>query len=164
MRRDKAHPVALGGLLAALAVVVMCLGGLIPVATYICPVLCCLMGSVVMMLCGRRVAWAWYPAVALLALLLGPDKEAAAVYVCFGFYPMVKPKIDSLPLSWLWKLLLFNGIAVLLYTVLIRLLGLEALLQEFRALDIGGWVLIVLLSNATFFLLDKLLGKRFIKR
>ena len=39
-RRSPAFAVALGGMLAALAVVIMCLGGLIPVATFVCPMLC----------------------------------------------------------------------------------------------------------------------------
>ena len=31
---------ALGGMLTAVAVVIMCMGSIIPVNTYICPVLC----------------------------------------------------------------------------------------------------------------------------
>lgn len=164
MRNLKAFPVAFGGVSAALAVVVMCLGGLVPVATYICPVLCCLLGNVVLRFCGNRIAWTWYPAVALLAVLLSPDKEAAAVFACFGFYPMVKLKMDKLPLSWLWKLLLFNLLAILLYAVVLRLLGMDSVTQEFQGIGLFGSILILLLGNATFFLLDKLLGKRFIKR
>ena len=70
---------ALGGVLAALAVVIMALGTLIPVATYVCPVLCMLLLQAVNKLCGSRVAWAWYGAVAILSMLLAPDKEKAAI-------------------------------------------------------------------------------------
>ena len=75
--------------MAALAVVIMCMGGIIPMATYVCPMLCSLLLAVVLRLTGRRIAWAWYAAVSLLSLLLGPDKEAAAVFVFLGYYPII---------------------------------------------------------------------------
>ena len=40
MGRNGAKSVALGGVMAALAVVIMCMGGIIPLATYVCPMLC----------------------------------------------------------------------------------------------------------------------------
>ena len=76
--------IALGGVLAALAVVVMCLGGMIPLATYICPILCMLLQSTVLQKCGGRVAWAWFFAVSILSLLLSPEKEGAAVFLFLG--------------------------------------------------------------------------------
>ena len=39
-KKTPAYSMALGGLMAALAVVVMSLGTIIPVATYICPMIC----------------------------------------------------------------------------------------------------------------------------
>ena len=41
--RKNARNVALGGMMAALAIVIMCMGGLIPVATFVCPMLCMLL-------------------------------------------------------------------------------------------------------------------------
>jgi len=38
--KQNAKQMALGGVLAALAVTIMSLGGMIPVATYVCPSLC----------------------------------------------------------------------------------------------------------------------------
>ena len=70
--------------MAALAVVIMCMGGLIPVSTFVCPMLCMFLLSVVLKSCGQRLAWAWYGAVAILGTLLGPDKEATAVFVFLG--------------------------------------------------------------------------------
>ena len=59
MRNNEAKSIALGGVLAALAVVIMCMGGLIPVATYVCPTLCMIALCFVVQLCGKRIAWAW---------------------------------------------------------------------------------------------------------
>lgn len=150
---------ALGGVLGALAVVIMSLGTLIPVMTYVCPMACALLLEVVRLTCGQRVAWAWYGAVAILGLLLSPDKEAAALYAFIGYYPIVKPKMDGKKLSWLYKGVLFNGCIVLMYFFLLRILGMEALAEEFR--ELGGIMLLVLLllGNVTFFLLDRLLSK-----
>ena len=77
-RVSSAGAMALGGILAALTIIIMCLGGLIPVATYVCPLLCAILLQVIFRMFGRRVAWAWYGAVCTLGLLLSPDKEAAA--------------------------------------------------------------------------------------
>ena len=149
---------ALGGMLAALAVVMMSLGTIIPVATYVCPMLCALLLQGVLKTCGSRVAWAWYGAVALLSVLLAPDKEAAGVFVFLGYYPIVKPALDRKKGKWLWKGLLFNGSVCLLYFLLLRLLGLKQLTQEWSDMSVGMLAVLLILGNVTFFLLDRLLG------
>ena len=65
---------ALGGVFAALSLVIMGLGGMIPVATYVCPVMIMVLLQIVLTLCGSRIAWAWYGAVAILSLLISPYK------------------------------------------------------------------------------------------
>ena len=162
--RKETKAVALGGMLGAVAMVIMCLGGLIPVSTYICPVMCMLILQMVLNFCGKRIAWAWYIMVALLSLLIGPDKEAAALLVLLGYYPIIKPKMDRLPLKILWKLALFNAVTVFMYTVVVTLLGLEAIFVEHTVLGYVSFALMILLGNATFFLLDKLLTKFSIKK
>lgn len=155
---------ALGGVLGALAVVIMCLGTLIPVGTYACPMLCAMVLQMVLKTCGTRIAWAWYGAVALLGLLLAPDKEAAAVFVFLGYYPIVKTKLDRKKLPWLWKGLLFNASVLALYWLLLRLFGMEQLVSEFRELGAAMTAVLLILGNVTFFLLDKLLGMKPRKR
>lgn len=149
---------ALGGILAALAVVIMSMGTLIPVATYVCPMLCCLLLQMVLRTCGRRVAWAWYGAAAILSLLMAPDKEAAAVFAALGYYPIVKPKLDSLKGKWLWKGLLFNGSVLALYWLLMHFLGFDGIASEFAQMGLVMTALTLVLGNVTFFLLDRLLG------
>ena len=57
------------------------------------------------------MAWAWYGAVSILSLLLGPDKEAAAIFLALGYYPILKRHIDRLPrpLAYLCKLALVSA-------------------------------------------------------
>ena len=143
--------------MAALALVVMCLGGLIPLATYVCPMFCAVLLTVVLKTAGTRVAWAWYGAVSILSMLLGPDKEAAAVFVFLGYYPILKPWLDRRKFAFLWKLALFNAAIFVMYTVLIHVLGLAAVAEEFEELGTVLTVVTLILGNVTLFMLDTLL-------
>ena len=160
-KRTPAANIALGGVLAALAVVVMGLGTLIPVATYVCPMLCALILRLVLKICGRRIAWAWYGAVSLLSLLLAPDREAAAVFAALGYYPILKPKLDALKGKWLWKLTFFNTVTLAAYWLMMHLLGFAQLAAEFSQMGILMTAVMLVLGNVTFILLDKLLDKKF---
>lgn len=157
MRHEGVKRVALGGLLAAVAVVIMCLGGLIPIATFVCPVLCILLCGTVYRFCGHRITWAWYGAVAVLSLLLGPDKEAAAIFCFLGHYPILKSLFERTKLRWLFKLLYFNGAITIMYAMLIYVLGMEQIIREYAQLGMIGLGVILILGNVTFVLLDRLL-------
>ena len=160
MRNSKAKQMALGGIFAALALVIMSLGGMIPSATFVCPMMCCLILQIVKKLCGDRVAWAWYGAVSILSLLMGPDKEAAAVFVFLGYYPIIKPIFDKSKLSLVWKALYFNTVILVMYQLLIHLFGMAQLAAEWEELGFVMTAVMLLLGNVTFFLLDNVLGKR----
>ncbi len=154
----KSYSMAFGGVFAALAVVVMTLGGMIPLATYISPVLCVLLLEFVRKTCGIKIGWTWYTAVCILSLLLSPDKEAAAVFAAMGYYPLVKVYLDKLPVKWLFKAVCFNAVTVLLYWVLLRVIGMEQLIADFEGMGVWGLVISLLLGNACFFLVDRLLA------
>ena len=159
----EARRIALGGMLAALAAVILGMGGLIPVATYVVPMLCMLLCRFVLKACGRRVAWAWYGAVTILGLLLCPDKEAAAVFAALGYYPIVKPKLDKTRLPWLWKGLLFNITIVILYWLLLNLFGLQQVVRDFEEIGVIMTAVLLVMGNVVFALIDVLLGRRFRK-
>ena len=156
-KRTPASNMALGGILAALAVVVMCMGGIIPVATFVLPMICMLLLTAVISRCGTRVGWAWYGAVAILSLLMGPDKEAAAVFAFLGYYPILKPKMDCLPLKWLWKAIFFNSVILAMYWLLMNVFGMAELMAEFEEMGTVLTVITLLMGNVTFFILDRLL-------
>lgn len=159
MRANSAKEIALGGVLAALAMGFFFLGGLIPVATFVCPMLCMVILQLICRLCGNRIGWAWYGCVALLAALLAPDKEAAAVFVCLGYYPIIKPKMDRLPLSWLWKGIYFNAVVLLMYQALIHILGMDGLSGEFAQLGVILCLILLAVGNLCFYLLDMVLAR-----
>ncbi len=159
MRNQNPRNIALGGILAAACMVIMLLGGLIPIATYVCPVLCTLVCAVVLRQCGRGITWAWYGCVAVLSALMAPDKEAAAVFAFLGYYPLIKGVFDRLKAGWILKAVFFNCATAVLYFALIFLLGMEQLASEYMEFGLVGLMLILVLGNATFFLLDRLLGR-----
>ncbi len=157
---------AIGGIFAALAVTVMLMGTLIPVATYVCPVICMLLLQTVMKTCGTRIGWAWYGSVAILSLLLAPDKESAIVFGFLGYYPIIKSRIDQRKGKWILKAMFFNGSVMIAYWFMLKLLGLKQVVNDLKD---SGWILtsiLLILGNITFFLLDWLLatGLRQFKR
>ena len=90
-------------------------------------------------------------------MVLAPDKEAAAVFVFLGYYPIVKPAFDKCKLSIVWKLLYFNVSVFAMYAVLIYLLGMHALSAEFAEMGRVVTVLTLLLANICMILVDRLL-------
>lgn len=163
-QKTRASQIAFGGVMAALAVVVMSLGGLIPIATYTSPMICAIILQLVLNACGERIAWAWFGAVAILGMLLSPDREAAGVFLFLGYYPIMKPKLEKKKLQILWKTLFFNLSILVLYWLLLSVFGMAELQSEFS--EYGKWMLciLLLLGNITFFMLDYLLGMRKLQR
>lgn len=157
MRNDSARKMALCGVTAALAVTVMCLVALIPVATFVCPVLCVVLLHFVFVGCGSKMAWVWYAVVAILSGLLGPDKEAAVIFLLLGYYPILKPRLDGLRFGFVCKLLLFNAAIAAAYGLIFFLFGLET--EDAGTVGILLAVLTLLLGNVTFFVLDRLLTR-----
>lgn len=148
---------ALGGMLTAVSVVIMCLGSVIPINTYVCPVLCILVTRPVLDRCGRRIGWCYYLATAILSLLLAPDREAALVYAFLGYYPMIRPFFEKLgPVKGVAKLVFFTLAGAAAYGVLLLVMGVGAAMNE-------GWLLTavtVILWDVLFLLVDRLLGIR----
>ena len=152
---------ALGGVFAALAVVIMSMGSIIPVNTYTCPVLCIFLTRPVLEKCGRRIGWCYYLATAALSLMLAPDREAALVYVLLGYYPMIRPVFGKLGIfEKPVKLVFFTLAGVASYGLLLLVMGAGAALEE-------GWLMTlitVVLWDVLFMTLDYMLGMPVKKR
>ena len=159
MRSTPAGKIAFGGMMAAAAVVVMSLGGLIPVATFVCPMICMLVLVLVSRMCGSRIGCAWYGTVAILSILLCPDKEAAAIFAFLGYYPIIKTRLECHKFALLWKVLIFNGSVLIMYQILIRIFGFGYLSVEFRNAGVIFTMVLLLLGNICFLLLDMVLTR-----
>ena len=155
----KSREIALCGMLNALAVVLMNLGSLVPLSTFCTPLLAMLVLLPVLEEYGARMGWAAWVSVSILSLLLVTDRETALVYVFFGWYPMVRPKVAAIKskvLRFGVKLLICNGLIFTLYGLVLRLMGLTAdLLDSTRLMN----ALLLILGNLVFFLTDLVLRR-----
>lgn len=154
----KSRQMALCGVLCALASVLLTLGGVMPVATFCAPVLAMAVLLPVLEEYGPRAAGTAWAAVSLLALVLDPDREAALVYLCFGWYPLLRPGIAGHPsraVRTAVKMAVCTGECLLLYGVVWRMLG----LPEDPMAGRGIRVLLLALANATFLILDRALER-----
>ena len=151
--------IALCGLLTALAVVVLLLGGMIGIGTFAAPVLAMAALLPVLEEYGARAAATAYAAAAILGLVLVPDRELALVYACFGWYPILRPHIARIPsrlLRLVVRLAVCNGTILVLYGSLLRLMGLTAdLAMASRTLNI----VLLAMGNLVFLLLDLVLER-----
>lgn len=160
--RKAAQKLALCGMLTALAVVCLLLGGLIPIALYCCPILAMLCLLPVREEYGAGAALAVYAAAAVLAVLLVADKELAFVYVFFGWYPAAQPRLDQIRLRALrtaLMLLLLNGAGAALYALLIFVLRLDGVTQELSGSAPWFLALLLVMGNIIFLLTDPMLRR-----
>ena len=143
----------------ALAVVLLSLGGLVPIATYCAPLLAMAVLLPVQEEYGNKLAITAWVSVSLLALMLTPDRETALVYVFFGWYPVVRPRIAALPsrlVRLAVRLIIANAAILLLYGAVLRLMGLTAdLLEETFLLNAA----LLAMGNVVFLLLDLALAR-----
>lgn len=150
----KSKVVALGGLMAALSAVIMCFGGMLPFMTYVSPVLCLTLGAILLKIIGKTGFVSWYIAVMLLSLLLCPDKEAASVFLAFGYYPLIRVFLERLPFKWVFKILYFNVVTLLLYWILMYIIGMQQLYEEFAEMGRIMTLVALLAGNLIFVILD----------
>ena len=158
MRQRRSGRVAFGGMMAGLTLVVMLMGGVIPLATFCAPAV----GGVLILLtaveCGARAAWGSYAAVALLSLWLLPDVEMSAIFALFlGYYPLLKGPLDKLrspAVRWGAKLLLFNAAIQLMYFLLLVLFPVGYLAAEMGGYGRGMIAALLVLANIAFCLYD----------
>ena len=142
-----------------MAVILMLLGGLVPFATYVCPMLASVLLIPLLEHLPKALCWGWYGVVALLSALFCPDRESAFLFVFLGWYPIVRPGLDRLPRlpRLLVKLLIFNAAVAAVYGLLIYVFALEALLEEAREMGTLMLAALAVLGNISFLLFDRLL-------
>ena len=103
--------VALGGMVAALSMVLMFFSALTPVMKLVLPAMAGIL--LICAVCEMGEGWAFliFAVVSLLSLLL-PTKAVAIFYIFFlGHYPILKSFIERIkyqPLKWAVKLVVFN--------------------------------------------------------
>lgn len=148
---------AMGGMIAALSLVIMLLTAVIPYLQYALPAMSGVLLVIMVIEINKKWALCTYAAVSILSFLILPNKEAAMMYFAFfGCYPILKPVLESRiknnKLCWLIKALFFNAVAVAAYMIIIYVFGMP--LDELE--EYGKWAIPILLGmgNVMFVLFD----------
>ncbi|MBR3438192.1 MAG: hypothetical protein IKH13_01645 [Clostridia bacterium] len=132
---------AIGGIVAALSLVLMISVAIIPFLTYALPAAAGLLIVLVVIEIDKKWAFGVYVTVSILSLLLVPDKEVSVMYAAFfGYYPIIKAVFEKhLPavLSYFFKAVCFVAAMLSSYFLMIKFMGLELNeLEEFGMLAI----------------------------
>lgn len=120
---------AIGGIVAALSLVMMISVAIIPFLTYALPAAAGLLIVLIVIEIDKKWAFGVYATVAILGVLLVPDKEVAVMYLAFfGYYPIIKAVFESrfpLWLALILKILVFLATISGSYWLMIKFMGLE---------------------------------------
>lgn len=155
----KTGKIAVGGIISALSITIMFLTTILPFFTYVFPICAGILMIVVNEEIGRLWGLSVYFTVSVLAILIVADKEAALMYIAFfGYYPIIKEKIERLnkALAYIIKLLIFNTSITISYYLMIKLFGLSV--EEFSEFGKYTIPILLILANILFFLTDWLLN------
>ncbi len=139
---EKTKKLTLSALLAAMGVVLLLIGAFIEVLDLSMAALASFFCIFAVIELGHGYPWMIYAVTGTLAIILMPQGLGGWFYILFfGYYPIIKEKVEKLtrPLSWIFKLLIFNT-SVTFYGIISYFLffsELEMLLNEFSAL-LGG--------------------------
>lgn len=152
---------ALGGIVAALSLVMMISVAIIPFLTYALPAAAGLLIVIIVMEIDKKWAFGVYCTVAILGMLLVPDKEVAVMYLAFfGYYPILKAVTESkLPaaIGWMVKVASFVGTMVISYFLMIKFMGVT--IDEVDEIGIIAIPLLLGLGTFAFVIYDIALTK-----
>ncbi len=148
--------VSLGGVVAALSLVLMFLTSVIPFGTFAFPTFAGILLILLVINLGYRWAFAVYFITAVLSFLLLADKEAALYYAAFlGFYPIIKSVIERIPskvVQYIVKLALFNVCIIAAFFVGMTLLSIPK--ESFTLFGVYlPWVFLII-GNIAFVIYD----------
>lgn len=142
--------ITLCGMISALAVVIMLVGGLLELGTYAAPMIAGLCLIPIGKKYGRKYHLAIWGVVSIVSFLVVPYIEQDLIFLSlFGLYPVIYPTFQKLPkaLRIITKLLYFNII-----TVAVEALVMLVLVPEI--MNAAMITLLLLMGNITFLLYD----------
>ena len=147
--------IALCGMMTALSVVILLLGGVLELGMYAAPMIA---GFCIMYIgheCGAKNQWLVWAAVSLLSFMLVPNVEENLMYACFfGLYPILRPHFQKLPRlpRRICKLLYFNIMIAAVETLIMRVLAPESM-------GVVMMIVLLMLGNVIFRCYDFLIPR-----
>ncbi len=155
---NKSYPLALGGIIGSISLVLMFFTGIMPLLSYTLPAVAGALLIILVTQVSKKYAWITYASVAFLSIFVSPDKEAALLYIMFfGFYPILKSefeRIKSRVLEWIAKISVFNVLIVVFYFLFMAFFGRNVIKDEIN--EFGRNIIIIFwgISNIAFVLYD----------
>lgn len=151
MKKGRVKQLTVCAALSAIGVVLLSIGHLIDVLDASLAVLASIVCIVAVIEYGKAAPWLVFSVTATLSLILIPTNSAALMYLMFfGYYPILKEKLERLPrvLSWVVKELIFNT-AMVICIALIKILFLPTV-----EVSVWTYAVLVLLCEVVFVLYD----------
>lgn len=151
---------AISGVFAGLGVVMMLLGGVIPMATFTCPAFAGLVLLPILVEAGKRMALGAYVVISILSMLLCPDKEMALLFAFLGYYPVIKWNLDRISnrgLRVAAKLGIFNAAAGAMLMLIAYVLQWQAIMAEYAEMSAVMLAAFAVMANVTMLLYDRVL-------
>ena len=142
-RQEKTKRLTVCAMLSALGVVLLWLGSAVEVVDISMAVIASLLCVFAVIEYGKGAPWLVFAVTAVLSLLLLPQKTPAVTYLLFfGYYPILKEKLErsNRVVSWLLKELIFNAALALMllssHFLLMAATPIESMLVYYGALVI----------------------------
>lgn len=148
--------IAYSGVATALSVVMLFLGSLIWVLAYTMPLIASLIMIILLDSISQKSAILTFVSTSVISFILLSDKECLLLYVLFfGYYPLIRDKINDIKpkfLSVLLKYLTFNASMILTQILCVYVFGIS-----FDDM-LGKWgiVVFIICLNLVFAVYDKL--------
>lgn len=148
--------IAYSGVATALSVVMLFLGSIVWVLGYTMPLVASLIMIVLLESVSKKSALLTFVSTSVISFILLNDKECVLLYVLFfGYYPLIRDKLNDIKpkfLSYLLKFVSFNAAMVLTQVLCVYVFGIP-----FDDM-LGKWGIVVfaLCLNLVFIVFDKL--------
>ena len=151
-RSKRTRTLTVCAMMSALGVVALYIGSIIEVIDISMAVIASLFVIFTVIEYGGAAPWAVYAVTGVLSAVLLPNKFPAAMYILFfGFYPILKEKIeklDSRACQWVIKEAVFNVCLIILMLLARWLLFFESDIMTII------WAVFFILANGTFVIYD----------
>lgn len=148
--------IAYSGVATALSVVMLFLGSIFWVLGYTMPLVASLVMIILLDSISQKSALLTFISTSIISFILLNDKECVLLYILFfGYYPLIRDKINDIKpkfLSYLLKFITFNAAMVLTQVLCVYVFGIpfDDMLGKL------GIVVFVLCLNLVFVVFDKL--------
>ena len=156
------YRIALGGIISSLCILCMFLTGVIPMFYLLLPMAAS--GLIYTMALETSPYWGFltYVSVGLLSLIITPNKDAALVFLMFfGYYPLLRPKIDrAMPrlLAVILRFGVFNAAVLAFFWGSVYLLGADELLESLGDYGKYGAYILLGIANVMFVSYDYIIA------